>query len=284
MPIRFQRHYKRVTFSLDREVLKALEQFAKDKKSASLSQALEQVLQKGLEIGKVKQAVILAGGKGKRLRPFTYEMPKPLMPVKGKPIIEHILELLKKYGVEEVIISIGYLGDRIKAVLGEGERFGLNIIYVKEDKPLGTAGPLILAKKYLGGSFFLFWADILAALDLYAFIHFHRQIKPIATLALATVENVKDLGVVELEGGLIKKFLEKPKPNETSSHLINSGIALIEPKIFDYLPKQIKPVSIEKEVYPQLAKRKKLAGYAFSGAWFDTGTIQRYEEAVKKWK
>jgi len=160
MAIRFQRHYKRVTFSLDREVLKALEQFAKDKKSASLSQALEQVLQKGLEIGKVKQAVILAGGKGKRLRPFTYEMPKPLMPVKGKPIIEHILELLKKYGVEEVIISIGYLGDRIKAVLGEGERFGLNIIYVKEDKPLGTAGPLILAKKYLGGSFFLFWADI----------------------------------------------------------------------------------------------------------------------------
>ncbi len=278
------RLYRRISFSLDKQVLKELERFAKQKNFSSLSRAVEALLKKALGIGQIKQAVILAGGKGTRLRPFTYEVPKPLLPIKGKPIIEHSLALLRRYGVEEVIISIGYLGAKIKEALGAGERFGLCLIYIEEDKPLDTAGPLILAKKYIRGPFFLVWADILTDIDLEGMAHFHRQMKATATMALATVEEVKDLGVVELEGGWVKRFLEKPKKGETSSRLINAGVALIEPKIFDLLPKRPKPISIEKEVYPMLVQKKQLAGYPFSGQWFDTGTVERYEEAVKKWQ
>ncbi|MCD6194836.1 nucleotidyltransferase family protein [bacterium] len=277
------RLYRRISFSLDKGILKEVENFAKEKNFSSLSRTAEYLFKKALGIGRIKQAIILAGGKGTRLRPFTYEVPKPLLPIKGKPIIEHSILLLRRYGVEEIIISVGYLGEKIKAVLGNGERFGLELKYIEEKKPLNTAGPLVLAKKYIKGPFFLFWADILADIDLEDMAQFHRQMKSVATMALATVENVKDLGVVELEGGWVRRFLEKPKKGESSSRLINAGVALFEAQIFNYLPKKPKPISIEKEVYPRLVKAKKLAGYPFPGAWFDTGTVERYEEAVKKW-
>jgi len=278
------RNYKRITLSLDKEVVKALENYSNEKKISSLSQAAETILKKGLGIGKVRQAVIMAGGKATRLRPFTYEFPKPLMPVKGKAIIEHSFALLKKYGVEEVIISLGYLADKIKQSLGDGSRYGLKFIYIEETKPLGTAGPLLLAKKYLRGPFFLVWADILAEIDLDDMVHYHRQAKTAGTIALATVEDISELGVIELQGSLIKRFIEKPDPKTTNSRLINAGIALFELGIFDFLPKRIRNVSIEREVYPAMVKNKKLAGYSFSGAWFDTGTMERYEQAIKKWK
>jgi len=278
------RIYKRITLSLDKEVLKTLENFALEKHASSLSRAAENILKKGLGINRVRQAVIMAGGKGERLRPFTYELPKPLMPIKGKPIIEHILDLLKKYHIEEVIISVGYLGDKIKAALGDGSHFGLNLIYVEEKKPLGTAGSLILAKKYISGPFFLLWADTLVEIDLDEMIVFHRQVKPLASVALVNVENIKGYGAVELSGHWIKRFLEKVDSKETSSHLVNAGIAILEPTIFRYLPKRLREISIEKEIYPKLARAKKLAGYPFSGVLFDIGTLEKYELALKKWK
>jgi len=278
------RIYKRITLSLDKEVLKALKIYAQKKQISSLSQAAEKILKKGLEIYKIKQAVIMAGGKGERLRPFTYELPKPLIPIKGKPIIEHIIDLLKKYKIEEIIISIGYLGDKIKEALGDGSRFDLKIIYVKENRPLGTAGSLVLAKKYLKGPFFLLWADNLVEIDLDEMSAFHKEVKPIITIALANVEEIKDFGAVELSGHWVKRFLEKVDSKETSSHLVNAGIALVEPQIFNYLPKRPRKISIEREIYPKLAKLKKLAGFPFSGTFFDIGTMERYEEALKKWK
>lgn len=278
------RSYKRITMSLDREVLKVLETYANDRKISSLSAAAEAVLKKGLGVGKVRQAVIMAGGQAKRLRPFTYEFPKPLMPLQGKAIIEHSFVLLKKYGVEEVIISLGYLADKMKQALGDGSRYGLKFIYVEEKRPLGTAGPLLLAKKYLTGSFFLVWADVLIDIDLDDMVHYHRQNKVVGTLALATVDDITDLGVIELQGSLIKNFVEKPDPQKITSHLINAGLALFDLKIFDFLPKRVKAVSIEREVYPLMVKNNKLAGYSFRGAWFDTGTPKRYETALKKWR
>ncbi|MDD3773779.1 MAG: nucleotidyltransferase family protein [Patescibacteria group bacterium] len=269
--------------SLDREVLKSLENYANDRKINSLSAAAENILRKGLGVGKVRQAVIMAGGQAKRLRPFTYEFPKPLMPLQGKAIIEHSFALLKKYGVEEVIIALGYLADKMKEALGDGSRYGLKFIYVEEKSPLGTAGSLILAKKYLTGPFFLVWADVLIDIDLDDLAHYHRQNRAIGTMALATVDDITDLGVIELQGGLIKKFIEKPDPKNTTSHLINAGLVLFELSVFDFLPKRVKAVSIEREVYPQIVAKNKLAGYPFQGAWFDTGTPDRYERALKKW-
>jgi NDP-sugar pyrophosphorylase family protein len=266
------RRYKRITMSLDQEVLEALENYADERKISSLSGAAERVLKKGLDVGKVRQAVIMAGGQAKRLRPFTYEFPKPLMPLQGKAIIEYSFVLLKKYGVEEVIISLGYLADKIKESLGDGSRYGLKFIYVEEKTPLGTAGPLLLAKKYLVAPFFLIWADVLIDIDLDDLVHYHRQNKVVGTMALASVDDITDLGVIELQGGLIKRFVEKPNPKTTASRLINAGLVLFELDIFNFLPKKVQAVSIEREVYPKIVKKNKLAGYPFRGQWFDTGT------------
>ncbi|MBW2985478.1 nucleotidyltransferase family protein [Candidatus Woesearchaeota archaeon] len=228
------------------------------------------------------KAVILAGGKGTRLRPLTYETPKALLPVHGKTLTEHLFDLFKRHGITEVFLSIGYLGEKIKDYFKDGKEFGVDIKYLEENEPLGTAGPLKLAKNELTESFLVSNGDELKDINLDEMYKQHKKNKALVTIALTKVEDPSQYGVAKLDGEKILEFIEKPKKGEAPSNLINSGLYIIEPEIIDMIPDGF--AMLEKEVFPKLAKQGRLFGYAFSGQWFDTGNMERYDKALKEWK
>jgi len=272
---------ERLTITLRNDLLKELDSKVDGIKIRNRSHAIEVMIAKVLESRRVKQAVILAGGKGTRMRPLTYEMPKPMIPLKGKPLIQHIMELCRKYEIREIILSIGYLGDKIREHFGDGSHLGLDIKYIEEKEELGTAGPLHLARKYLNGPFLMFNGDVLSDIDLAEMISFHTEQKASATLSLTQVEDTSSFGVARLNGNKIVGFIEKPKAGEASK-LINAGVYVLEPGIIDYIPEG--KSMLEQDVFPKLSAEGKLYGYPFSGQWFDTGTPEAYERAIKNWK
>ena len=224
--------------------------------------------------------MILAAGKGTRVRPLTNEMPKPMIPVKGKPLIQHIIELCRKHEIREIILSIGYLGEKIREHFGDGSHLGVDITYIEEDEEMGTAGPLKLAKKMLDGPFLMFNGDVLSDVNLQDMIAFHNEQSGMATIALTQVEDTSSFGVIRLLGNKVVGFVEKPKGQEDSK-LINAGVYVLEPEILNYIPEG--KAMLEKDVFPKLTDEGKLFGYPFDGQWFDTGTPEAYEEAIKNW-
>ena len=230
----------------------------------------------------VKQAVILAGGRGTRLRPITYEIPKALIPVHDRTLTEHLFDLFRRHNISNVIMAVGHMSDKIKNHYGDGSRFNVNLSYVHEDEPLGTGGPLLLAKDHLRETFIVTNGDELKNIDLGRMYEFHRKNRATATIALTTVPDPSQYGVARLDGNKIMEFVEKPKKEEAPSNLINSGLYIMEPEVLDL----IKPgfCMTEKDVFPRLARQGKLFGFPFSGQWFDTGNMERYERAIKEWK
>lgn len=226
-------------------------------------------------------AFILAGGKGTRLLPLTKEIPKPMIPFQDKPLLEHVIGLFKKYSINDIILSLGYKAEKIKNYFGDGKNFGVNISYVEESEPLGTAGPLRLAKNLLTGTFVMCNADELKNIDLNDMLAFHKNNNAAGTIALTTVNNPSDYGVARMNGSKIQEFVEKPK-DPAIGNLINSGLYVLEPEVISLIGEGM--VSIERTVFPKLASEGKLLGYKFSGQWFDTGTPERYEKAIKEWK
>lgn len=273
---------ERITITLDENIIKEVDKKIDGHKIKSRSHAIELALMSSIGNNKLKKALILAGGKGIRLRPITHEIPKPLMPIHGKSILEHVLDLFKKHGIKDIILSIGHLGNKIKEYFGDGKKFNVNITYIEEDTPLGTAGPIRLAKDLLNDTFIVCNADELKDLDLFDMFLSHKENNAIATIALTTVEDPSAYGVARLQGSQILEFVEKPKKEKAPSNLINSGLYIFEPSIINYIPEG--KCMLEKDVFPKLAKDGKLFGYPFAGQWFDTGTMERYETAMKEWK
>lgn len=234
----------------------------------------------------METAVILAGGEGTRLRPLTFEIPKSLIPIQGLPLIEHLIYFLKYNKVKNIIISIGYLGDKIKKKIGNGEKYDTNIFYAEEKEPLGTAGPIKLAfKKYphlLKNDFIVTNGDNLIDIDIFRIYKFHKNKKVIATLALTEVQDITQYGVVEINEGYITNFLEKPTKEQTNSNLINAGFYIINKQICDYIKDGFS--MLEKDIFPLLTKERKIAGYKHRGQWFDTGTFERWGAAINNWK
>jgi NDP-sugar pyrophosphorylase family protein len=228
------------------------------------------------------KAVILAGGKGTRLYPVTYEIPKPLLPVKKKPIINYLVELFLRQGINDIAVLINkefqedfdwwkkrYFPER-------------NLLLVEEKEPLGTFGGLYLLKDWLGDSdFFMTNGDELKEIDLKEMKAFHFQKPCIATIALVEVPNPQDYGVAICENGMIKRFLEKPK--KPPSNYISSGLYFFSPEVFEYHP-GIKFSMVESDLFPKLVEENKLAGFKFQGKWIDCGTWERYSQALKDWK
>jgi NDP-sugar pyrophosphorylase family protein len=275
---------KKLTVTIKKDLFQKIDSIIDGKKIRNRSHATEYLIEAGLGINKVKKAIILVGGEGTRLRPFTYELPKALLPIQGKPMVMHVMDLLKSHGVAEIYLAIGYKGEKIKEYFGNGSKFGLNIKYIEEKKPLGTAGPLRLAKKYLDETFFIVWGDILSKIDLTDFMYFHKNNGGLATVALTTVDDPSRYGVAALKGNKIVGFVEKPKKKDAPSNLINSGFAIMEPEVIkEYIPKKGRAM-VEYDIYPLLASEGKLFGYPFEGMWFDTGTHEAYEKAIKEWK
>lgn len=272
---------ERVTLTVDTGILQHVDKSVDGHTVKNRSHAVEILLLKALGADRPKKAFILAGGKGTRLMPLTKELPKPMIPLHDKPLLEHVIGLFKKHGINDIIISLGYKGDKIKQHFGDGKKFGLTINYVEEKEPLGTAGPLKLAEHLLTETFVMCNADELKNINLIAMFASHKENNARGTLALTTVENPSDYGVARMDGNKITEFIEKPK-DPAVGNLISAGLYILEPDVIKLVPNG--PASIERDVFPKLAAEGKLFGYPFSGQWFDTGTLQRYEKAINEWK
>lgn len=224
------------------------------------------------------KALLLVGGKATRLRPLSLTRPKCLFPLAGKPIIDHILEGLSEAGVTEAILAVNNLADRIEEYLGP-EKYGVKLTYNLEKEPLGTGGPIKLAEKHLQkDSFLVLNGDILSFIDYSELMNRHREENCTASITLKQVEDPSRYGVVRFgENDKILEFIEKPE-KDAPSNWINAGCYALNPKIFDYIPPN-KKVSIEREIYPDLATQKQLHGYRYTGKWIDIGVPADYLKA-----
>ena len=233
---------------------------------------------------KVK-AIVLCGGKGTRLRPLTNEIPKVLIKIRNKPILGFNIHFLKKYGITDIILSVGYLSEKIKEHFGDGSRFGVNITYLTESEPLGTAGPLKLAKD-MGllpkETFVMCNGDELKEINIHEMLRLHENKNASATVALTKVENPSLYGVAKLEDCKILEFVEKPKITESPSNMINAGFYIMEPELVKMIPEGFS--MLEKQIFPKIAKKGKLFGFPFDGQWFPTDTIELCKKAGREWK
>ncbi|MDD2807096.1 MAG: NDP-sugar synthase [Patescibacteria group bacterium] len=232
------------------------------------------------------KAIILAGGEGTRLHPLTYKIPKALIPVQGKTLTEHVLDIYKKVGVTDIIMSISYLAEQMTEYFGDGSKFGVTVEYLKEEERRGTAGPLLMlreANRQLVEDFYMCNGDNLFSLDLNQMLERHQQSGAVATIALTEVEDPTSRGVVRMEGAKIVEFVEKPTREEAPSNYVSSGYYILAPEVFNFLPDQ-KFVMLETDVWPVLAKAGKLFGFKSSAQWFDTGTPERYLDVEQNWK
>ncbi len=232
------------------------------------------------------KALILAGGLGTRLRPITYEIPKPLLTVKKEPIINHLIHLFNRHQISEigVLISREHEADFArweKTWASELPNEKISIFF--EEKPSGTFGWLKYLRDWLGEEkFILSNGDELKDFDLTALKNFHETNKPVATIALVKVPNPNEYGVPILNGHHIKEFLEKPK--DPPSNFISSGLYILEPEIFDYADLSKEFLMIENDVFPNVAAAGKLHGYKFENSrWYDCGNLERWEKAIKEW-
>src|SRR3989338_2404115 len=271
---------ERVTITLDKELIKQIDKRIDGVDIKNRSQEIEFLLAESLGTNIPGKAVLLVGGMGTRLKPLTNNLPKALLEVQGRTITSHLLDLLIKYGIREVILCVGHLKEQIKEYFGDGSKFGVNITYIEEDVPLGTAGPLRLAKRHLKGSFIESNGDELKNINIPRMFRLHKRKNALGTIALTTVDNPSGYGVARLDGSRIIEFVEKPvKP---ISNLINAGFYILEPEVIDMIPDGFS--MLEKDVFPKLAKMSRLRGFPFAGQWFDIGTIERYKLAEKQWK
>ena len=274
---------KRLTITLKKDLFPLIDEVIDGTRIRNRSHAIEYLLSQSLG-PRIKKAFILAAGRGINLRPLTYEIPKTLIPVQGKPILEYTIELLRDNGLKDLYIHIGHLGEKIVSHFGDGSRFGVKITYIHEKKEQGTAAPLRQVKKYLAKSpFVMMYGDTLIDINLRDLIEFHQAQGGLATVAITSSEKPHEFGVVRLHGNRVVSFREKPEQNKRISHLINAGLFVFNPEIINYVPPSGYSM-LEKDVLPKLAGEGKLYGYPFEGQWYDVGTPEVYEEVLKEWK
>ena len=228
------------------------------------------------------KAVIMAGGEGTRLRPLTSNCPKPMLPLANRPMMEHIIELLKSHGIDEIVVTVAFLANQIRNYFGDGSEFGVKMVYATEEQPLGTAGSVRNAMDVLTERFLVISGDVLTDLDLTKILDFHDEQNALATIGLVAVDNPLEFGIViTRDDGSIERFLEKPTWGQVFSDTINTGIFVLEPEIFDYIPAG-RPVDFSSEVFPALlADGKALYGHVAEGYWEDVGTLESYVSAHK---
>ena len=226
------------------------------------------------------QAVVMAGGEGTRLRPLTTNRPKPMVPVANKPMLEHTLDLLKQHGFEDVVLTLHYLPDRVEDYFQDGNEFGVKLNYLVEEKPLGTAGGVKNAERYLDGTFAVFSGDVLTDVNLAKALNFHKKSGALATIVLTQVSDPTDYGIVITDKtGKIKQFLEKPGWGEVFSDTINSGIYILEPEALKHVRTDME-FDFSKNLFPALLELgEPLYGYASDGYWCDIGNPVQYLQA-----
>jgi mannose-1-phosphate guanylyltransferase/phosphomannomutase len=226
------------------------------------------------------KAVIMAGGEGTRLRPQTTNLPKPMLPLVGTPMMAHIVSLLRRHGITDIVVTVAFLPNAIRSYFGDGSELGVRMVYATEETPLGTAGSVRNAMDELTERFLVISGDVLTDIDLSSMIEFHEKNDALATLALCAVENPLEFGIViTQEDGTIERFLEKPGWGQVFSDTINTGIYVLEPEIFDAIPAG-RSVDFSGEVFPAVLEAgKPIFGYVANGYWEDVGTTAAYLKA-----
>jgi NDP-sugar pyrophosphorylase family protein len=223
------------------------------------------------------RAVILAGGEGTRLRPLTLALPKPVVPVVDRPFLRYQLDLLSQVGVEDVVFSIAYQPDRVRAVFGDGAALGKRIRYAVEETPLGTGGAVKNAEPWLDDTTIVFNGDVLTDVDLPAVVDLHRRTRSAATLVLAPVPNPAAYGLVETDAdGRVRRFIEKPDPSQVTTDTINAGIYVLDTATLGLMPPAVNH-SIERRFFPDLlARGDRVTAHVHRGYWIDIGTPEKY--------
>jgi NDP-sugar pyrophosphorylase family protein len=227
--------------------------------------------------GGALKGVILAGGEGTRLRPLTLSLPKPVVPIVDRPLLQHQIDLLATAGITEIVFSVAYRPDRVEATFGDGGGFGCRIVYAVEETPLGTGGAVRNALPHLDDLTVVFNGDVLTDVDLSAVLAEHRRSGARATLVLAPVENPSAFGLVETDpGGRVRRFVEKPSPEEITTNTVNAGIYVLDTSTLDLIPGG-EVHSIERGFFPALLRRGDLVrAHVHTGYWIDVGTPAKY--------
>jgi mannose-1-phosphate guanylyltransferase / phosphomannomutase len=226
------------------------------------------------------KAVVMAGGEGTRLRPLTSNQPKPMVPIVGKPCMEHILELLRAHGFQEVVVTLAFLPQAIRGYFGDGEATGLSIDYSVEEQPLGTAGSVRLASALLDDTFLVISGDALCDINLSELVAAHREKEAAVTIGLKSVDNPLEFGIVVTDDeGRVERFLEKPSWGQVFSDTINTGIYVLEPEVLRHVPTD-RAYDFSKELFPLLLEmRRPIYGHVLDGYWQDVGNLEQFRQA-----
>ena len=220
------------------------------------------------------KAVIQSGGRGTRLRPYTMILPKPLMPVGTKPVLELLLRWLRRNGTREAIITTGYLGHLIRSFCGDGRQWDMSVKYTQEMEPLGTIGALSLLRGELDGTFLVINGDVLTDLNLNALVTAHRQHGALLTIATVRRTVRMDFGIIEDEGGEVVQFREKP----TLSQTVSMGVYCMEPEVLEHIPAAMS-FGFDDLMFCMLDRRLPVRIFAHSGIWLDVGRVEDFQKA-----
>ena len=222
----------------------------------------------------------MAGGEGTRLRPLTSNVPKPMLPLANVPMMEHIVDLLRRHGITDIVVTVAYLANAVRTYFGDGSEFGVRMVYATEESPLGTAGSVRNAMDELDERFLVISGDVLTDIDLSAIVDFHVAKEALATIGLVAVDDPLEFGIViTREDGTIERFLEKPSWGQVFSDTINTGIFVLEPEIFDFIPAD-GPSDFSSDVFPEVLRSGRgLYGMVADGYWEDVGTLEAYQRA-----
>jgi len=220
------------------------------------------------------KAVIQCGGRGMRLRPHTSILPKPLMPIGSRPVLELLLKWLRRIGVKDVFVTTGYLGHLIRSVCGDGSQWNMRITYTQELEPLGTMGPLSLLREHLDAPFLVLNGDILTDLNLNQFANYHRRHQGTLTIATATRTTKMDFGVIDETDGRVTEFREKPE----LSHLVSMGIYCMDPAVLERVPSGI-PFGFDDLMFQMLQEEAAVNVFKHNGMWLDIGRVEDFHKA-----
>lgn len=231
------------------------------------------------------RAMILSAGYGTRLWPLTEDRTKPALPILGKPLVGYVAEYLARFGCDQILVNLHHQPESVRRALGDGTRFGVSLTYIEEPVILGTSGALDNARSYLeDDTFIVVNGKIITDIDLTAALETHRRNEALATMVLLPNSARERFSVVEVEDGLIKKFAGMPQPglNSEEPPLMFTGIHIFEPRIFDYIPRDVFSDSVT-DVYPKaIASGERIAAHVGKGKWYELSTVQRYLEISLK--